>query len=132
MSRYCIHSSALLLALQVSCVCADTIYRWIDRQGQVHFSDSAPDSAIVASEIQPPDSPRNIGSGLRSSEIELLQQIQQRSQQQAQQAQARRLKSARERAEQRERCHDNRKKLQGSRGHDTYKQYSRYLRKHCW
>jgi hypothetical protein len=132
MSRFCIHSSALLLALQASCACADTIYRWTDQQGQVHFSDSPPGSAIAASEIQHPNPPRNSGNGLRSSEIELLQQIQQRSQQQAQQAQARRLKSARERAEQWERCNDNRKKLQGSRGHDTYKQYSRYLRKHCW
>ena len=121
-----------LFALHVNCADARSIYRWTDRQGQVHFSDHAPDSEFTADELRQPDAAHNSSASLRATETELLQQIQQRAIQQKQLAQSRRLKASREQAEHRKRCIANREKLQASRGHDNYKQYSRYLRNHCW
>ena len=127
-----IAASAVLLTLQGSPIHATTTYRWIDQQGQVHFSDSAPQDGIATSEIHHTDSPRANGDGLRAAETDLLQQLQRRTQQQQQQAQVRRLKASRERAKQQQRCNTSREKLRASRGHKNYKQYSRYLRNHCW
>lgn len=125
-------ASTILLALLANCASAKTIYRWTDRQGQVHFSDSAPTYQASTRKTLQPDVPGADSHGLRATETALLQQIQRRSQQQQQQAQARRRKAGRERDAHRERCKSSRKKLLASRGHDTYKQYSRYLRNHCW
>lgn len=125
-------SSALLLTLLANCASAKTIYRWTDRQGQVHFSDSAPANDVSASTTLQPDTSDTGGHGLRAAETQLLQQIQRRSQQQQQQAQARRRKASRERDAHRDRCNASKRKLLESRGHDNYKQYSRYLRNHCW
>jgi len=123
----------LLLTLQDTSIPATTIYQWSDKQGQVHFSDIAPADTISSTSIPKPDPPRNnSASGLRPTERELLLQIQQRSRQQAQRAQARGLKNKLKRAEQWERCEANREKLHDSTGKEIYKQYSRYLRKHCW
>ena len=130
--RYLQTASIALLTLQACHVDSAITYRWIDQQGQVHFSDSAPQDGIAASEIHHADSPRASGDGLRAAETELLQQLQQRTRQQQQQAQARKLKASRERAEQQQRCNTSREKLRASRGHKNYKQYSRYLRNHCW
>jgi len=121
-----------LFALQVNCADARSIYRWTDRQGQVHFSDHAPGSEFTADELRQPDAARNSSGGLRATETELLQHIQQRAIQQKQLAQSRRLKASREQAEHLKPCIANREKLQASRGHGNYKQYSRYLRNHCW
>jgi len=132
MRQYLLSAITALLILQDGYLCAATTYRWVDRQGQVHFSDSAPPGGIPASEIPHPDIPMNSGSGLRTAETELLQQLQQRTQRRQQQAQTRRLKASREHAEQQQRCNTSREKLRASRGHKNYKQYSRYLRNHCW
>lgn len=123
----------LLLALQGSSARADTICRWSDKQGQVHFSDIAPagvksPTCIRSSE---PATETDV-SGLRPTEMEMLLQIKQRAQQLAQRAETRRLQNNRKRAEQREHCNTNRKELQKSTGDESYKQYSRYLRNHCW
>lgn len=118
--------------LHANCIDAGPVYRWTDQQGQVHFSDQAPDNEFTAAQLRQPDIPRNSDAGLRPAETELLQQIRQRAKQQQQLAQSRRLKAGREQAEQRKRCNANREKLRASRGHDDYKQYSRYLRNHCW
>jgi hypothetical protein len=88
---------------------------------------------MSATRITEPDPARESGaSGLRPAERELLLRIKQRTQQQAKTAQARRLRNSRKRAEQWEHCESYREKLHNSRGEDTYKQYSRYLRTHCW
>ena len=121
-----------LFALHINGADARSIYRWTDRQGQVHFSDQAPLSEFTAAELRQPDTPRHSGSGLRAAETELLQQIQQHAKQQQQLAQSRRLKASREQAEHQERCNNNREKLQASRGRGNYKQYAGFLRKHCW
>jgi hypothetical protein len=124
---------ALLLTLPDTSALADTIFRWSDKQGQVYFSDTAPNGAMSAIRIMEPEPPRKVdGSGLRPAERELLQQIEQRTLQQAKSAQTRRLQSSRKRAEQWERCDSYREKLHNSMGEETYKQYSVYLRKHCW
>ena len=112
---------------------AGTIYRWSDRQGQVHFSDTAPNDPQATLRIQQTGPIRSTGgNGLRAGELETLRKIQQRSQQQAQRAQARRLQQHRKHAEQQERCQTNRENLHDARGKETYKQYSSYLRKYCW
>jgi hypothetical protein len=129
---YSIAIFTALFALHLNCADARSIYRWTDRQGQVHFSDHAPDSELTANELRQPDAAHNSSAGLRATETELLQQIQQRAKQQKQLAQSRRLKASREQAEHHKRCSTNREKLQASRGHNNYKQYSRYLRNHCW
>ena len=133
MRNHAIITGVLLLTLQNTHVLAGTIYRWLDKQGQVYFSDIAPTGAMSSTSIQQPDLPRNnAASGLRPTERELLLQIRQRSQQQAQRAQARRFQNNSKRAEQRKRCETNREKLHASMRKETYKQYSRYLRNHCW
>lgn len=133
MRGHTITAGVLLLTLQDTPILAGTIYQWSDKQGQVHFSDLAPAGAMSSTRIPQPDPPRKTGdSGLRPTERELLLQIKQRSQQQAQRAQARRLQNNRQRAEQGERCEATREKLHDSVGKETYKQYSRYLRNHCW
>ena len=126
-------TGVLLFSLQDTSIPAATTYQWSDKQGQVHFSDTAPSSSMSYTSITRPDPPRNnTTSGLRPTEKELLLQIQQRSRQQAQRAQARGLQNKRKRAEQWERCKTNRNKLHGSTGKEIYKKYSSYLRKHCW
>ena len=126
-------ASALLCSLLVSSALAGSIYRWSDEQGQIHFSDIAPDTSMSADTITPaPPSDNSNASGLRPAERELLLQMERRSQQQAQQARASRLQTSHKRAEQWERCEFNREKLHESRGRNNYKQYSRYLRNHCW
>jgi len=133
MRDHAILVGVLLLTLQGTSASADTIYRWSDKQGQVHFSDISPAGArspITLLSSEPP--PETDVNGLRPTEIELLLQIKQRAQQQAQRAETRRLQNNRKRAEQREHCTANRKKLQNSTGDESYKQYSRYLRNHCW
>jgi len=133
MRDHAIIAGVLLLTLQDTPVLAGTIYQWSDKQGQVHFSDIAPAGAMSSTSIPKPEPTRKTDtSGLRPAESELLVQIKQRSQQQAQRAQARGLQNNRKRAEQRKRCEANREKLHASMGKETYKQYSRYLRNHCW
>jgi len=133
MHNYTIITVVLLLMLQDTSITAATIYQWSDKQGQVHFSDTAPASSMSSTSIPQQNPPLNsAASGLRPAESELLLQIQQRSRQQAQHAQARGLQNKRIRAEQWERCRTNREKLHASTGNEIYKQYSRYLRKHCW
>jgi hypothetical protein len=123
----------LLSTLQGSPVLAGKIYRWFDKQGQIHFGDIAPTNAKSPISIRQPDtSGKSDAGGLRRTEIELLTHIEQRTRQQALQARNRMLKNTRKRAEQREHCDRTREKLHGSTGEKTYKQYSRYLRKHCW
>ena len=125
--------SVLLLTLPDTAAPAATIYQWSDKQGQVHFSDTAPTSSMTSNSIQQSAPPGNHNaSGLRPTERELLLKIQQRTRQQAQRAQARGLQNKHKRAEQWEHCKTNREKLHDSAGKETYKQYSRYLRKHCW
>lgn len=130
--HYCIAACAVLLALQSGSIEAGSIYRWVDQQGQVHFSDHAPDSASTASEIKEPAASRNNSNGLRPAETELLQQIQRRAKQQQQLAQANRRKASQELAEQEKHCNTSREKFQASRGDIDYRQHSRYLRTHCW
>lgn len=130
--RYCTAACAVLFALQSGSIEARSIYRWVDQQGQVHFSDHAPHSESTASEIKQPAASRNNSNGLRPAETELLQQIQQRAKQQQQLAQASRRKASQELAEQEKRCNTSREKFQASRGHVDYRQHSRYLRTHCW
>ena len=126
-------AGVLLLTLQDSPVVAGTIYQWSDKQGQVHFSDTAPAGAMSSASIPTPEPTlKTDTSGLRPAESELLLKIKQRSQQHAQRAQARGLQNNRKRAEQRKRCESSREKLHASMGKETYKQYSRYLRIHCW
>ena len=123
----------LLLTLHGPSTLADTICRWSDKQGQIHFSDIAPAGAkspICIRSFEPPS--ETDVSGLRPTEMKMLLQIKQRAQQQAQRAETRRLQNNRKHAEQREHCNTNRKELQKSTGDESYKQYSRYLRKHCW
>lgn len=133
MRGYTVITWVILLMLPDSPVPGDTIFRWSDKQGQVYFSDTAPNDAMSATRITAPDPPREIdASGLRPAERELLLRIKQRTQQQAKIAQTRRLQNSRKRDEQWEHCETYREKLHNSTGEETYKQYSRYLRNHCW
>ena len=124
----------LLATLQSSSTYAATVYRWLDSQGQVHFGDHPPGNAISTDRLPQQELPRKkTGTdNLRPAEKALLLQMEKRSQQQAKKTQARKLQSDRKRAEQLERCKLNREKLHGARKNAAYKQYSRYLRNHCW
>ena len=121
-------------ALQCTYVIAANVYRWHDSQDQLHFGDHPPDNAIQTDRLSLQELPqKKTGTdNLRPAEKALLLQMEKRSQQQATQARARKLQSDRKRAEQLERCKLNREKLQTARKNDAYKQYSRYLRNHCW
>lgn len=133
MHKTVVMASILLLIVQCSPALAGKIYRWLDKQGQVHFGDIAPAGTMPPVSILQPDPSGKSGAvGLRPAEMELLMQVEQRSQQQALRARNRRLKNNSKRAEQREHCDVNREKLHGSTGEKTYKQYSKYLRNHCW
>lgn len=124
----------LLATLQDPLACAASVYRWLDSKGQVHLSDHPPDNAIQTDKLPLQELPRTkTGTdNLRPAEKALLLQMEMRSQQQAKHAQARKLQSDRKRAEQLERCKLNREKLHNARKNSAYKQYSRYLRNHCW
>jgi hypothetical protein len=124
----------LLATLQGSLACAASVYRWLDSKGQVHLSDHPPDNAIQTDKLPQQElSRKKTGTdNLRPAEKALLLHMEQRSQQQAKHAQARKLQSDRKRAEQLERCKLNREKLHNARKNSAYKQYSRYLRNHCW
>jgi hypothetical protein len=124
----------LLATLQGSLACAASVYRWLDGKGQVHLSDHPPDHAIQTDKLpqQQPSRKKTGTDNLRPAEKALLLQMEKRSQQQAKHAQARKLQNDRKRAEQLERCKLNREKLHAARRNAEYKQYSRYLRNHCW
>jgi len=124
----------LLTTLQGSSTYAAMVYRWLDSQGQVHFGDHSPGNAISTDRLTQQELPREkTGTdNLRPAEKALLLQMEKRSQQQAKHTQARKLQSDRKRAEQLERCKLNREKLHDARKNSAYKQYSGYLRNHCW
>ena len=124
----------LMATLQGSSTHAATVFRWLDSEGQVHFSDHPPGNAISTDRLPQQKLPRKKtgADNLRPAEKALLLQMEKRSQQQAKQARTRKLQSDRKRAEQLERCKLNREKLHNARRNAAYKQYSRYLRNHCW
>ena len=124
----------LLVTLQGSSTYAATVYRWLNNQGQVHFGDHPPGNAISTDRLPQQELPRKkTGTdNLRPAEKALLLQMEKRSQQQAKHSRARKLKSDRKHAEQLKRCKLNREKLHDARKNTAYKQYSRYLRNHCW
>jgi uncharacterized protein with von Willebrand factor type A (vWA) domain len=112
----------------------ETAYQWADDQGHIHYGDRLP-ASVESREIllQRGKANRTNGiSGLRPDERDRLSQVEQHQQQQQRRAHAARTRTDRLRAARRARCEDNRKMLKNSRGRDTFKTYSRYLRDNCW
>ena len=123
----------LELTLQGSVDATETAYQWTDIQGRMYYGDKPPVSVKSNSIILQRDTNRKDShSGLRPGERDRLSQMEQHQRQQQRSADTARTRTDRQRATRRERCTDNREMLKNSRGRDTFKQYSRYLRNNCW
>ena len=121
------------LALSGAVSATGIAYQWTDNQGQIHYGDKSPISVETNPIILQRDASRaDSHSGLRPGERERLNKMEQHQRQQQRSAQATRTRTDRQRAAQRARCADNREMLKNSRGRDTFKQHSRYLRGNCW
>jgi hypothetical protein len=121
------------LALPDNVNAADTAYQWADEQGQIHYGDRLP--ASISSRIinlQRSSSKAARHTGLRPGERKQLDNLEQRQRQQQRRAQAAANQADRQRANQRAQCAENREMLKNSRGRDTFKKHSRYLRNNCW
>ena len=112
---------------------AETAYQWTDDQGHIHYGDRLPpsgESRIIL--LQRDTNQANSLSGLRPGEQDRLSQLEQHQQQQRQRAYTARTRTDHQREVRRTRCTNNRDMLKKSRGRDTFKKYSRYLRNNCW
>ena len=99
-------TSAALLAAVVH---ADTVYRWVDTQGRVHYSQSPPSDTIASAvKVVPPPAPTSFSPAERQSLDKFL-----RSQQAAQKKQAAVERAeAKQHAQQQKRCAAARQRLQ--------------------
>ena len=123
----------LKLTLPGSASAAETAYQWTDDQGQIQYADRRP----ISIESRPIKLQRDTiladtHSGLRPGEQDRLSQMEQRQRQQQHHAHTTRTRVDRQRTARRSRCADNRERLKNSRGRDTFKKHSRYLRNNCW
>lgn len=110
---------------------AGTVYRWIDEQGDTHFSDSEPDKrASTAIELQP-TTPQS-STGLRPGERATLHSIEKRQQSRHQTATRARHEQRRKREARRRICSDNREQLRRGHRHVDSKAVLKYQREHCW
>jgi len=79
-------STALYAALVASAAAAD-MYKWVDRNGTVHFGDNCPEGAeCILVRTDPPPSQEEVEAAIRRSE-EILRQRQAKSQKTAQERQ---------------------------------------------
>ena len=112
---------------------AESAWQWTDSQGQVHFGDRPPvNSESSAIDMQHSPGRSNGSHGLRPAERKLLGQMKRRQQQQQRRTQATGKRADRERAANRARCDEHRKKLRSVPGRDAFKEHARYMRNNCW
>ena len=123
----------LMLTLTGSVSATETAYQWTDDQGQIQYGDRRPVSVESRPIILQQDTIlTDSRTGLRPGEHDRLSQINQRQRQQQHNARATKTRADRQRTARRSRCADNREMLKNSRGRDTFKKHSRYLRNNCW
>ncbi|MGB9429266.1 MAG: DUF4124 domain-containing protein [Gammaproteobacteria bacterium] len=99
-------ASAALLAAAAH---ADTVYRWVDTQGHVHYSQSPPSGTVASAvKVVPPPAPTSTSAADRQSLDKFLrtQQAAQKKQAAAERAAAKQL------AQQQKRCVAARQRLQ--------------------
>lgn len=125
-------ATVAILAMQGT-VAADTIYRWTDRHGQSHFSDSPPGghSTVIRSSASE-RSPVPVRQGLRHGERRTLERLAQQAEQQRQARQSRGRKAHRHRTQRQQSCREMRENLRDTRDAALRKHYAGKLRKHCW
>jgi len=112
---------------------AETAYQWTDDQGRIHYGDRLPASRKSRTILLQRDrNQANSPSGLRPGERDRLSQLEQHHQQQRRHAHTARTRTDHQRETKRTLCSNNREMLKNSRGRDTFKKYSRYLRNNCW
>lgn len=112
---------------------AETAYQWTDDQGRIHYGDRLPANGKSRTIILQRDiNQANSLSGLRPGERDRLSQLEQHQQQQRRRAHTARTRTDHQREIKRTLCTNNREMLKKSRGRDTFKKYSRYLRNNCW
>lgn len=97
---------ALMAASLAVAAQTDTVYRWVDTQGNVHYSQSVPPGVTATSvKIVPPPAPVSSSPAERQGLEKFLHAQQARQKQQA-------AAQARKRAQQQQRCAAARKRLQ--------------------
>ena len=74
----CVASVALLgtVLTMSSVVSANGLYRWIDADGRVHFSDRAPDVGVVPSEVERLPTPQFVDPGVPPGHYSVTEQWQ--------------------------------------------------------
>ena len=114
-------------------VTAETIYRWTDRHGQSHFSDTPPGGhSTVIRGIASDRSALPGRQGLRHGERRTLERLAQQAEHQRQVRQSRGRKAHRHRKQTQQSCREMRENLRDNRDDALRKHYARKLRKHCW
>lgn len=99
----------LLAAPLAAATQVDTVYRWVDAQGRVHYSQAPPPGTVAtAVKVVPPPAPTSSSPAERQSLEKFLhtQQAAQKKQTTAERTEARKL------AQQRQRCTNARRRLQ--------------------
>jgi len=126
-------TGAIILLLVLSPAPAtDRIYKWQDANGQLHYSDSAPEHNAGHTKRIKIKSATSHQGGLRQSELQTLRQMSQRTARQQTATRITRRNNDRRVAENKKLCAEYRDKMHASRSDGKYKIYSRYLRKNCW
>lgn len=122
-------------ALSTLAVAAGHIWHWTDRAGQQHYSDHLPPSGASNARRLDTGHPAPAGEppgGLRGGERARLQRLEVRSKRRRREAEALRSKQARTSAAQRTQCRQTRSRWYATRDRQQGKEFSDYLRAHCW
>ncbi|MEO1768022.1 DUF4124 domain-containing protein [Thiobacter aerophilum] len=101
----------ILLLLALPCVASGELYRWVDAQGKVHYSDSPPPADAKSGKTLPaPPSPASAPAGTTKSWQEKDMEFRQRRAAEAE-AQAKKEKEAEEARQKQANCETARKNL---------------------
>ncbi len=122
----------LLLLVLGSASATDRIYKWQDADGQLHYSDSAPEHIAGHTKGIKIKSASGQPGGLRQGELQSLRQMSQRTARQQAATRITRRDNDLRVAAKKKLCDEYRNKMHASRSGGKYKIYSRHLRKNCW
>ncbi len=100
----------LLLCACMTAAAADQVYRWVDKDGHVHYSQTPPASTVVHAESEDVSAPPPDPTAVQNAQ-NLVQQMQVQNQQ-AQAAQQQAQAEAQRQAQQQQRCNQLKAQLQ--------------------
>jgi hypothetical protein len=125
---------ALLSApCRIDAAAADTVWRWEDAGGRIHFSNIQPAEGTASGEkIRLERQAPKTAAGLRPGERDALRTMERRQAHRQQQSRSTRRRNDHATASHRSSCRSSRDRLHSTRNREQRKQQSGFLRKNCW